>query len=136
VHILGVTAHPTGTWTAQLARNLLMGLGEQAGQFKFLIRDRDSKFTAGFDGVFSGNGTRMIKTPVRSPRANSYAERFVGTLMREVFLLSRVHEAWIQTGDAHRAVAGGIGATARVITTAAAIMVTVFASFVCRAIPR
>ena len=63
-----------------------MDLGERAGRFKFLIRDRDSKFTNAFDEVFTGNGTRIIKTPVRSPRANSYAGRFVGTLRRECLI--------------------------------------------------
>jgi putative transposase len=83
VHILGVTAYPTGAWTAQQARNLLIDLGERAGHFKFLVRDRDSKFTAVFDEVLTSTGARIIKTPVRSPQANSYAERYAGTLRRE-----------------------------------------------------
>ena len=95
VHILGVTAHPAGAWTTQQARNLLIDLGERAIGSKFLIRDRDSKFTAAFDGVFSGNGTRVIKTPVRSPRMNAICERLVGTLRRE--LLDRV----LILGEAH-----------------------------------
>ena len=70
-------------WTAQQARNLLIDLGEQAAGFKFLLRDRDSKFTAAFDEVFAGNGTRVIKIPIRSPRTNSFAERSVGALRRE-----------------------------------------------------
>jgi putative transposase len=83
IRILGITANPTGAWTAQQARNLLVDLDERADQFKFLIRDRDGKFSRVFDGVLDSSGIRIIKTPPRSPRANSYAERFVGTLRRE-----------------------------------------------------
>jgi putative transposase len=83
VHILGITAHPSGAWTAQQARTLLMDLGERAARFRFLIRDRDSKFTAAFDQVLAGNGAQVIKTLVRSPQPNSFAELYVGTLRRE-----------------------------------------------------
>ena len=83
MHIAGVTAHPAGAWTARQARNLLTDPGARAGRFRFLIRDRDSRFTTAFHGVFSGNGTRIVRMPPRSLRANSYAERFVGRLRRE-----------------------------------------------------
>jgi putative transposase len=84
VHLLGITAHPNGAWVAQQARNLMMGLGDRAAQFTFLIRDRDTKFTATFDTVFASEGIRILRTPVRAPRANAIAERWIGTVRREL----------------------------------------------------
>ena len=84
IRILGVTLHPTGDWTAQQARNLLMDLGDQAGRVKFMIRDRGSNSTTAFDAVLADAGIRTVLCNVRTPRMNAIAERWIGGCRREL----------------------------------------------------
>src|SRR5215216_830338 len=83
VHLAGVTANPNGAWVAQQARNLLLVLGERGRQVRFVLRDRDAKFCRSFDGVFRAEGAEMLVTPVKAPKANAYAERWVQTVRAE-----------------------------------------------------
>jgi putative transposase len=95
VRLCVVTANPDGAWVTQQARNLLMRLDDEGVRARFLIRDRDSKFTRDFDELFRSEGIRVIKAPVRAPRARAHAERWVGSLRREcldrLLILGRRH---------------------------------------------
>jgi transposase InsO family protein len=95
VHLAGITTNPDGRWVAQQARNLLMQLEDDGVHSRFLVRDRDSKFTPEFDELFRSEGIRVIKAPVGAPKARAHAERWVGTVRREcldrILILGRRH---------------------------------------------
>ena len=83
VHLAGVLANPDGAWVTQQARNLLFVIAERGQQLRFLIRDRDTKFTRSFDDVFRSDGTAVLITPVQAPNANAHAERWIRTVRGE-----------------------------------------------------
>jgi len=84
IRILGVTLHPTAAWTTQQARNLIMDLGDQEHQAKFMIRDRGSNFTAAFGAILADAGIRTVLCNVQTPRMNAIAERWIGGCRREL----------------------------------------------------
>jgi transposase InsO family protein len=83
IEFVACTPNPTGAWTAQQARNLLMAIEDRKQPLRLLIHDRDSKFGGGFDHVFQSEGIAVIRTPVQAPNANAHAERWVGSVRRE-----------------------------------------------------
>ncbi len=95
VHVLGVTANPTGLWVTQSARNFAAALDDGGRRSRFLVRDRDTKFVASFDAVLSSIGTQTICTPFPAPRANAFAERWVRTVRADcldhLLIISRRH---------------------------------------------
>ncbi len=95
MHLGGCTANPDPAWVTQQARNLAREWLDVEGQVRFLVRDRDSKFTRAFDKVFRSEAVRVLRTPVRAPRANAYAERWIRTVRTEcldwLLILNRTH---------------------------------------------
>jgi putative transposase len=85
VQIAGCTPNPSAAWVIQQARQLWWMLAERSEPIRFLIRDRDQKFTDGFDDVFRSDGIEVVRTPFRAPQANGVAERFVSTARTECF---------------------------------------------------
>jgi putative transposase len=111
VYLAGVTANPNGDWVTQQARNLMLVLGERGRRVFFLLHDRDAKFSPGFDDVFCSEGGEVLLTPVRAPRANAYAERWVRTVRAEcldwLLIVGRGHleqvlRVYVQHYNAHR----------------------------------
>jgi putative transposase len=111
IYLAGVTANPTGEWATQQARNIIETFINRSEPIRFLIHDRDSKFTAAFDEVFRSETIRIIRTPIRAPQANAFTERWIGSIRREcldrLLILNRRHlervlPAYIQHYNAHR----------------------------------
>jgi transposase InsO family protein len=111
LHVAGVTAHPTGAWAVQQARNLAMDLGDRLGTLRFLVHDRDPLFTTAFGEVFKSEGLRIVTTLPRTPRMNAICERVIGTLRRELLdqtlvlgerHLARVLREYLKHYNGHR----------------------------------
>ena len=111
VHFAGCTANPDGHWTSQQARQLAWSLAECATPTRFLIRDRESKFSRAFDDIFRSEGVEIIRTPFRAPQANAFAERWVGTVRRDCLdslpissrrQLERVLRVYVDHYNTHR----------------------------------
>ncbi len=83
VVVAGVTAHPDTAWVTQQARNAATDLGDRGVSVKLLLRDRDARFTRSFDDVFRSEGGQVLRTPIRAPKANAHAERWVQTVRGE-----------------------------------------------------
>jgi putative transposase len=112
VHLAGVTANPNGAWVTQQARNLLLALGERGRRLRFVLRDRDAKFSRSFDDVFCSEGAEVLLTPVQAPNANAHAERWIRTVRAEcldwLLIVGRGHleqvlRVYVQHYNAHRA---------------------------------